>query len=153
MTKNEIVLAIKNYCDERKLAKTAKIINAEDGNRSHQLMNIFIRYNEKRLKTERKLSFSYKVTSSQNILRKRLSDINVESVKKSKINKKAKINKIKLEKTEPGEKIPESFLLLMDELCIGRKEARKFFQNPDAWTYIKSDRKIFCTKKGTLLFI
>ena len=48
-------------------------------------------------------------------------------------------------------KIPKAFLSLMDELCIDRKNARMFFENPNEWSYIKSDRKIFCTKQGNSL--
>ena len=31
--------------------------------------------------------------------------------------------------------------------------ARKFFENPDEWNYVKSDRKIYCTNiSGEILF-
>ena len=36
----------------------------------------------------------------------------------------------------------------MDELCLDRKDALKFYENPDQWAHVKSDRKIYCTKKG-----
>ena len=36
----------------------------------------------------------------------------------------------------------------MDELCLDRKDALKFYENQDHWAYVKSDRKIYCTKKG-----
>ena len=58
-----------------------------------------------------------------------------------------KLKKNKLE-ISGGPDIPESFLLLMDELCLDRKDALKFYENPDQWAYVKSDRKIYCTKKG-----
>ena len=71
--------------------------------------------------------------------------MNNADTKSSKI-KKPKKNK--LEKRGTDETVPESFLSLMDELCLNRKDALKYFQNPDQWDYVRSDRQIYCTKKG-----
>lgn len=56
--------------------------------------------------------------------------------------------KTKKMKNIDGQVIPESFLSLMDDLCIDRKDARKFFENPKECTFIKSDRKILCPQIG-----
>jgi hypothetical protein len=38
--------------------------------------------------------------------------------------------------------------MLLDELKLDRKEAEEFYKNKEKWTYVKSDRKIYCTVKG-----
>lgn len=52
------------------------------------------------------------------------------------------------ENAKKENKIPKEFLILMDELKLDRKDARKYYENKEEWTYVKSDRKIFCTVKG-----
>ena len=129
-------LAILKYCEVQKFPKTTNILNT--GNVSQIcLEKIFSSFFSK--VPENKLSFTFKASNSQSLLKKRVSDMNVAECK-TKIHKS--------EKVKSGNQIPESFLSLMDELCIDREKAEMFFKNSNQWTYIKSDRIIFCTKKG-----
>ena len=105
---------------------------------SNKLEVIFKTFFDK--KCGNKLSFSYAV--NKHLLKKTNAamDTNIKTCNQ-------KLNRTKIHEKNLV-KIPESFLILMDELCLDRKNARKFFENPTQWTYVKSDRKIFCTKLG-----
>jgi hypothetical protein len=103
---------------------------------------MFEKFFDKKYEKSNKLSFTFKVANKNSMLKKRLATMNnAEHKYESKKSKKNKLEK-------GGEIIPESFLLLMDELCLYRKDASKFYENADHWAYVKSDRKIFCTKRG-----
>ena len=108
------------------------------------LEKIFEKFFESKIERKNLLSFRYNIDTKQTLLKKRLSRM-------SEINPcdSVKIKPKKLKNID-GQVIPESFLSLMDDLCIDRKDARKFFENPNEWTFIKSDRKIFCPQTGTV---
>ena len=139
MLSRNLDLAILQYLKEKKLVQTVKVLHDIDGESPIRLNDVFADYFQmKSVINLSKLSFSF--NSSQSLLKKRLDKKNDVQVKKRANNTIRKLTKEK--------KIPESFLLLMDELCIDRKKARNFFKNQHEWSYIKSDRMIFCTRKG-----
>ena len=142
MNENKLENAIKNYCQEMKFLKSSAAMNHPQSIQTKNLEDHFKTFFDK--KSGNKLSFSYAVNPKHNLLKKRLANMNTNLKTCNK-----KINAKKLQKKNL-EKIPESFLILMDELCLDRKHARKFFENPSQWTHVKSDRKIFCTKKGKI---
>ena len=133
--------AIKKYCEKMNYLEAFNAIIDVETISSKKLEDIFGTFFEKH--SGKKLSFSYATSNKQSLLKKRLANMN-EDYKKS--NEKVKVNKKKSENNL--EKIPESFLILMDELCLDRKNARQFYENPSQWAHVKSDRKIFCTKNG-----
>ena len=57
-------------------------------------------------------------------------------------------DKLKRERVSPETNVPNDFLLLLDELKLDRKDAQKFYENKEEWSFVKSDRKIYCTVKG-----
>jgi hypothetical protein len=131
--------AIGEYCKLRNFMKTFENVKNGEFNYISNLEEVFDKHFNKESKSV--LSFTYEINNSQRLLKKRLSQMNENKKPKRKNNKEC-VTKIK------SEGIPESFLKLLDELCIERKDARKFFENSDQWSYIKSDRKIYCTKAG-----
>ena len=139
MTGRKVNDAIKNYCEKMNYLEALNAINDVETISSKKLEVIFGTFFEKN--SGKKLSFSYATSNKQSLLKKRLANMN-EDYKKSN-------EKVKKKKSEDDlEKIPESFLILMDELCLDRENARQFYENPSQWAYVKSDRKIFCTKNG-----
>ena len=145
MTSECINSAIRQYCQERKLNESSAAVENIESERLVDLKQIFQKFFDKKCEKSIKLSFSFKVNNKNSMLKKRLANVNKIERSTSKI-KKSKNNN--LEKKGGDDVVPESFLLLMDELCLDRKEAIKFYENPDQWAYVKSDRKIYCTKKG-----
>ena len=141
--------AIRRYCQERKLNEASAALGNIEDKILVDLHQIFQKFFDKKCEKSHKLSFSFKVDNKSSMLKKRLADMNNAERKFSEI-KKPKKHKLK---KSGSENIPESFLLLMDELCLDRKNALKFYKNPDQWAYVKSDRKIYCTKKGDLMNI
>ena len=135
--------SVRNYCQSRNLLETAKILRFNHKKTTKNIEQIFENFFTNVPKKGNKLSFNYNVTNNQSLLKKRLAKDTVVR-RKQEVTKKSGVRKVK---NVAENEIPESFLLLMDELCLGRKEARKFFENPCEWGYIKSDRKIFCTTK------
>ena len=146
MSSRSLNSAILKYCDRKKFDETSKCLeNIEE--KSPVDLEKFFQDIFQEDESITKLSFSYKVDNKLSILKKRLASQNLDRKKAAKI-RKSKITK-KFEKPEKvDESIPEPFILLMDELCIDRVHARKFFENPSEWAYVKSDRKIYCTKRG-----
>jgi hypothetical protein len=139
MSNKSLLHSIRNYCDEKNFTESLKELPKYDYDNFIDLKQIF----EKTLQNEskNKLSFSYKVNYTQTLLKKRLASMNEKNVKSN------ASKKVRIEKTEIDE-IPDTFFNLMDELRIDRKNAKKFYENPQEWSYVISDRKIFCTKKG-----
>ena len=135
MVENNINYSIREYLKKTKYPETLKFLTATDGKCSKTLEKVFKSYYQKQDKTDNKLSFTYKFDTKQSLLKKQLGNLEVSNAKT--IKKNVKITK----KVTQGvtDEIPLSFFLLLDELCIDRKNARKFFENPDQWTYIKSD--------------
>jgi hypothetical protein len=141
MTGEEINDAIKKYCEKMKYFEAFGTMNNVESFSSENLQDMFENFYEG--KCENKLSFTFTVSNKQSLLKKRLANMNEDE------NKSDKAPKTKRLKTsDESVKIPESFLTLLDELCIDRKNAKLFYENPRQWTYVKSDRKIYCTKKG-----
>jgi hypothetical protein len=132
--------AIKQYCKKQNFNESFDVLI--DPNESYlpefevDLEKLYVSYNERKNCGNSKLSFNYNLRKKE---------------KSEKNDKKIEAEKKKIKKTrKTKEKIPESFLNLLDELCIDRNNAQKFFDNTDQWTFIKSDRKIFCTAKGKI---
>jgi hypothetical protein len=147
MSSRSLNASILKYCDRKQFDETSKCLENIEEKSPVDLEKIFqdIFQEDSSIK---KLSFSYKVDNKLSLLKRRIATKNLDQNNVAKSCKSKISKKIKLEKDE--ESIPESFLLLMDELCIDRVNAQKFFQNPSEWAYVKSDRKIYCTKKGNI---
>ena len=129
---------------KKKLNESSAALDNIEGEKLLDLKEIFQKFFDTKCEKSNKLSFSFKIDNKNSMLKKRLANMN-ETEKNIREIKKPKKNKLK---KNGGHEIPESFLLLMDELCLDRKDALKFYENPDQWAYVKSDRKIYCTKKG-----
>ena len=141
----DIVCAIKHYCQNKNFKQSAILLGENDEESKKELKEMFEKYfNPESTKASipANLSFSFKTSTNAILQRKRLGnmDLKIEQ-RKRKLNQE---DKVKLKET----KIPDEFLLLLDELGLDKKDARKFYENKDQWTYVKSDRKIFCTVKG-----
>ena len=155
MNYSRINCSIRTFCRKINYHGTSQAMKNDLENSSIDLESVFSKFFEKKLekRDKSKLSFSFKVNNQQskwkNELKKRLANMNDISPKKVK-NDSAKKLKTAIIKTSKA-KIPETFLQLLDELCIDRKNARKFFENPKEWTFVKSDRKIFCISPGKII--
>ena len=142
-----VIDSIINYCDDRKFIESSKELGSFEENSEFELHEIFEKYFQKISKNENKLSFTFNVDNKRSLLKERLSKMNdVKPKLKMNRDKSTKSKKLKVEEKEND--IPEAFLLLMDDLCLDRKNAKKFFESSNEWSYVKSDRKIFCAKKG-----
>jgi hypothetical protein len=158
MEKLGIEIDIKNYCDRQDFKETCATLQNYNGKARGKFEDIFEAFFSKNNDLGNKLSFAFTVNNKQKLLKERLAEMNVKNISSSKkyvvsneirMKKNVVMNKSKnKQKKTVDNEMPESFLLLMDELCIDRKDARKFFENPDQWAFIKSNRKIFCTKRG-----
>ena len=139
MLNTNLNLAIRKYLEEKKFVESLKCMNNTNEikiDSLNDLSEIFRKSYDKN-SAPQKLSFSYNVNNSQSLLKRKLSQMNANEPKKKKQAEKVK-----------KKKMPESFLLLMNELCIDKKDAKFFYENPTQWSYIKSDRKIYCAKQG-----
>ena len=144
----EILDSILKYCDDRNCSETLKeLILTEKYERKKEpnLEKLFETFFQKGFpEKHNKLSFTFKVGKRRSLLKERLSKMNVIEPKSASRTQKRK----KAEKEQKENEVPESFLKLLDQLCLDRKNARKLFENPDEWTYVKSDRTIFCAQIG-----
>ena len=145
----ELLNAISSYCNQHNFQKTLKSLNEATGttaknynDQEHSVLNIFEKYftNEHE---EEGLSFTFNLQNKRSQLRNRLLEQSVQTV----VNKKAKVGRVKERKNE----VPDSFLLLLDELGLDRKKAKLLYENKDQWRYEKSDRLIYCTEHGIFL--
>ena len=156
MDRDRLLNAVRQYCVNNGFSKTAKEIeqsvNVEE---SESIENVFDKYFEKENKpkifTKTGLGFSFKLPTGRMDLKKRLRDINIteENVKVKRSRKESPKVKTSLKKEQ---KIPEKFLILLDELRLDRKDAKLLFENREHWAYVKSDRQIFCVEKGILIY-
>ena len=154
MNNSDINCSIRSLCEKRKYYETSKAMKNVLGKLSIDLERVFSKKFERELENtnKSKLSFSFKVSNDTILLKRRLQNMNKITTMTS--NRKVKkLIKNSADKSEVTfeEKIPEEFLKLMDELCLDRKNARKFFENPSEWAFVKSDRKIFCPHQGILI--
>ena len=131
-------LAIRKYFVDKNYVESLKCMNDKNEIERDSFTNLteIFRISYDKDSEPKKLSFGYKTSNSQSLLKRKLSRMNETVLTK---NNSKKVNK---------KKMPESFLLLMNELCVDKEIARKMFENPTDWSYVKSDRKIFCTAKG-----
>jgi hypothetical protein len=139
MEKNNIEFLIRQYCQKRKNEKSVDALNhSKELKLDVDLSSLFSAYYEKReLINSTKLSFKFTLPKSKTS-GKLVQQKNVEKILK------------KVKKSKKNEEIPEAFLLLLDDLCINRNQAKTFFDNKDQWTFVKSDRKIYCAAKGSV---
>ena len=144
MSSTNLKLSIKQYCRKRNFTETSEAISNSDQHSEVDLGIFFEKFFLYKFANKNKLSFTFKVNNNKSLLKKRLETLNEPPAVKNGL-KKLKTKKCK-------EETPECFLLLLDELCIDRKNAKKFYENPKEWTYVKSDRLIFCTQRGMCSF-
>ena len=153
MDRDRMLNAIRQYCLNNAFSKTAKKIKTihVNGEDTQSIENAFEKYfeNENKSKNFAKtgLGFSFKLPTGRMDLKKRLRDINIteENVKVKRSRKESPKVKTSLKKEQ---KIPEKFLILLDELRLDRKDAQLLFENREHWAYVKSDRQIFCVERG-----
>ena len=144
--------AIAQYCNDQTFSRTEKALR-KDGkiNPAPSLIQLFEGYFEKK---SAPLSFTFQLSNDRSNLRKRLRDMeSAPAVKKQKLSGPTKTlakSKGKENAKEKVKEIPEQFLLLLDELRLDRKDARKFYENKSQWSYVMSDRKIYCVERGML---
>ena len=139
----ELERSIRNYCAEQNYSDCLPDSPlSEKSDLTEDLKIIFEKFYAKNHLSEPKLSFTYNFRSKLPSNKKTFTNCN-ESSKNVTLRLNVPQKKLKSEK-----KIPEKFLLLLDELCIDRKNAEKFYNNKNDWTFVKSDRKIFCAKIG-----
>jgi hypothetical protein len=150
MSYSGINYSIRRLCENKNYDETSRAMqNGSNRKSAKDLKLIFLKNFKNKFENGNKstLSFTYKA-STKSLLNKRLSSMKVDTLKPS--SNRSKSKKIKLVRIRSKEEIPDSFLskLLLDELCIDRINAKKFYENSNQWTFVKSDRKIFCTHKG-----
>ena len=138
MDHDTLRVAICDYCARNGFTKTAKKLKTIPARNGPKIEDIFEKYLNK---TKTIPKFNFKIPDfcrKQSDLRKRLkSDIvGLTPKKRPKVEKKI------------AEKIPGDFLKLLDELRLDRKDAKLLYENSDHWSYVKSDRQIFCVEKG-----
>ena len=138
----DISNAIKLYCKRHKFDKTCSQIEKLESQKCElmELDKVF----EKYFKPKTKLSFNYDSTINEPkcLLKSRLMRMNVKTIKSTKSGSITCTQKL------TKEKMPDEFLLLLDNLCIDKKDARKFYENRNKWAYVTSDKKIYCAKDG-----
>ena len=136
MRNNKIDLAIQKYFTVKTFTESLNSLKIEDENSSkvniNQIFTMFYK-NEGKILDANKLSFKY------NLPKKKIKQNTIISAETTQ-----KVISINSRVT----KIPESFLALLDDLCLDRKDAEKFLRKSNEWAYVKSDRKIFCAAKG-----
>lgn len=148
---SNLVAAIGIYCTQNGFQKTQKLLSemtakmAIQENKDDLVVDIFEKYFQPKLTTDA-LSFTFKLSDKRKELRKRIETME-GSTRSSKPKKKPKM---KISETADG-KIPNDFLMLLDELGLHRKDATKLYENKEHWNYVKSDRKIYCTVRGKSL--
>ena len=147
MKDNPLMDMIWNYCKEEKFTGTMNELN-EAKYDTPSLVRLFERHFERNKPKE--LSFTFTLNSERSNLRKRISQMDSEKESSSQKKMKTEIKKERKKKMEP---VPEYFLQLLDELGLKREDARTLFDNKEKWVYTQSDRKIFCVKSGTLLYL
>lgn len=141
----ELLFVIGRYCKDKNFQMTLKALDRKtDKCTEHKkstersVVELFEKYFK--LKNEGEgLSFTFKLTNKRSQLRKRLRD-----------NESARpvgIKQMKVIKPRKND-IPDTFLKLLDELGLDRKNAKLLYENKDQWTYVKSDRLIYCAESG-----
>ena len=146
MENTKLNFAISSYCKKNNLQKTFKALNLITNEIDNQkkgdlsIVEMFEKYFAKKHEGE-ELSFTFNLQNKQSQLRKRLLDQSVQTV----VKKKVRVRRAKDRKQD----IPDNFLLLLDELGLDRKKAKLLYENKDQWAFIKSDRLIYCTERGT----
>ena len=147
MENTKLNLAISSYCKENNLQKTFKALNLKaDDIDNHKkatdgsVAKMFEKYFAKE-RGGKGLSFTFNLQRNRSQLRKRLLDQPIQLG-----NKKVKVERVKDRKND----IPDNFLLLLDELGLDRKKAKLLYENKDQWAFVKSDRLIYCTERGSV---
>ena len=79
-------------------------------------------------------------------MRKRLNEKNQQDLQKAmpKVVKKKEI----VEGKKKEDEVPKFFVELIEELGFEKKDAKNLFENKDKWSYLKSDRLIYCAQTG-----
>ena len=87
-----------------------------------------------------------KIVSRQSQMRKRLNEKNQQDLQKAmpKVVKKKEI----VEGKKKEDEVPKFFVELIEELGFEKKDAKNLFENKDKWSYLKSDRLIYCAQTG-----
>ena len=87
-----------------------------------------------------------KIVSRQSQMRKRLNEKNQQDLQKAmpKVVKKKEI----IEGKKKEDEVPKFFVELIEELGFEKKAAKNLFENKDKWSYLKSDRLIYCAQTG-----
>ena len=145
MENTKLNFAISSYCKENSLQNTFNALTLAANEIDHHekegdlsVANMFEKYFAKELDAEG-LSFTFNLPNNRSKLRKRLLDSPVQNTKV----------KVARGKDKNSNDVPNSFLLLLDELGLDRKKAKMLYENKDQWVFVKSDRLIFCTEPGT----
>jgi len=138
--------SIRKYCLKYGLEKTAGLLPAGNSSGNVELEELFPEKETKKIDVMKRLGIVFKGNAKQNELRKRIrnmeDNVETESKKPKKERKETRI------RVEDDDKIPESFLKLLGELALDRKDAEILYRSKDQWKFVKSDRKIFCADKG-----
>ena len=143
MENTKLNFAISSYCKKNNLQKTFKALNLTAKTGDLCVADIFEKYYANA--QGEGLSFTFNLKNERSQLRKRLLDPSVQTV----VNKKEKVGRVKDKKND---EVPGSFFQLLDELGLDRKKAKLLYENKDQWAFVISDRLIYCTEPGTLLF-
>ena len=146
MNNSDLLYAIGRYCKQQHFHRTLKALDQRTDktpNSKKDQKRTVVTMFENYLKSnneEEGLSFTFKLTNNLSHLRKRLLDTEYEK-------RPVAIKKLKVIKARKSD-IPDTFLTLLDELGLDRKNGKLLYENKDQWTYVKSDKLIYCTERG-----
>lgn len=151
MDKNELFTACAEYCKEHNFKKTLEALNGRSVevlkpnqlNRRYIVTKMFQKYFKKQ---NPGLSFTFNLKNMPCQLRNRLLK---EQSGQAASFKKMKDGFVK----DRMITIPAKFLTLLDELGLNKKDAKLLYENKDQWTYVKSDRLLYCSEKSKLRFV
>ena len=148
MKESNLLYAIGRYCKEENFQITLKALDRRTDEKTQiekpaerTVVEIFEKYFQPKKKQEG-LSFSFNLTNKRSQLRKRLQD--------NECNKPDEIKRMNIMKARKND-IPDTFLTLLDELGLDKNKAKLFYENKDQWTYVKSDKLIYCANRGNFL--
>ena len=144
MEKIDLLYAISRYLKDEKFQITLKALHRQTdkstNNKKAKEQTVMEMFETHFVKHERKkLTFTYNSQNKRSQLRKRLLDQSDHTV-----NRKVKVRRGKERKND----IPDSFLLLLDQLGLDRKKAKLLYENKDQWSYVKSDMQLYCVEIG-----